>query len=94
MAGWLNGVVEARRKVLVPLERGLLQTLALAKEHGCTVTMHLVGSVHVHGPATSRCDAVFADPLVLVPRDVTRNDDGRIQAPSRGGEWHRNDVGG
>jgi hypothetical protein len=27
--GWLNGVVEARRKVLVPFERGLLQILVL-----------------------------------------------------------------
>lgn len=26
VADWLNGVVEARRKVLVPFERGLLQT--------------------------------------------------------------------
>jgi hypothetical protein len=29
--GWLNGVVEARRKVRVPFERGLLQILALTK---------------------------------------------------------------
>ncbi len=57
---WLKGVVEARRNVLVPLERGLWQGLALVRfEHGHWVT----GSRNGHGGffhVLSVCFACFA----------------------------------
>lgn len=68
-ADWLNGVVEARRKVLVPFERGLQQTKksALVERARLCVRSNdgLGGCPRCTVSAALRCD-VEARKLVLI----------------------------